>query len=81
MSRIISASILAADFAYLADDCNRVLASDANWLHIDVMDNHYVPNLSFGLDICSALRKANINAPMDVHLMVENPDQYIEKIC
>jgi ribulose-phosphate 3-epimerase len=81
MSRIISASILAADFAHLADDCHRVLASDADWLHIDVMDNHYVPNLSFGLDICSSLRKANITAPMDVHLMVQNPDQYIEKFA
>jgi ribulose-phosphate 3-epimerase len=81
MAKIISASILAANFADLANDCNRVLASEADWLHIDVMDNHYVPNLSFGLDICTALRKANITAPMDVHLMVDDPDGYIEKFA
>ena len=81
MSKIITASILAADFANLAQDCHAALDAGVNWLHIDVMDNHYVPNLSFGADICKSLRKAGINAPMDVHLMVADPEKYIQRFA
>lgn len=75
---IISASILSADFAHLADDVNAVLDAGVHHIHFDVMDHHYVPNLTFGADICSALRRAQITAPIDVHLMVEHPEKHIE---
>lgn len=76
--RLIAASILAADFAHLADDVNAVLQAGADSIHFDVMDHHFVPNLSFGACICSALREAGIKAPIDVHLMVSDPEFYIE---
>jgi ribulose-phosphate 3-epimerase len=75
---IISASILSADFAHLADDVNAALAAGADQIHFDVMDHHFVPNLSFGAVVCKALRKANITAPIDAHLMVTDPENYIE---
>jgi ribulose-phosphate 3-epimerase len=75
----ICPSILSADFAHLADDVNAVLAAGADRIHVDVMDNHYVPNLTFGPLVCHALRKAGINAPIDVHLMVEPVDELIPK--
>ena len=75
----ICPSILSADFANLADDVNAVLAAGADRIHIDVMDNHYVPNLTFGPLVCHALRKAGINAPIDVHLMIEPVDDLIPK--
>ena len=74
----LTASILSADFAHLAADCQAVIDAGFDSLHIDVMDHHYVPNLSFGPVVVQKLRKAGVTAPMDVHLMVENPDQYIE---
>lgn len=77
-SNILSASILSADFAHLADDVNKALAAGMHHIHFDVMDHHYVPNLSFGACICRALRNAGISAPIDVHLMVQHPEQYIE---
>lgn len=73
----ISASILSADLAHLADDVNKVLSAGADAIHVDVMDNHYVPNLTFGPLICKALRNANITAPLDVHLMVKPVDRLI----
>lgn len=75
---ILSASILAADFAHLADDIHAVLNCGVQYIHFDVMDHHYVPNLSFGAVVCESLRRAGIDAPIDVHLMVDNPEAYIE---
>lgn len=81
MTAIISASILSADFAHLADDCTQAIAAGANMIHFDVMDHHFVPNLSFGAVVCDSLRRAGLTAPIDVHLMVENPDQYIKSFA
>jgi ribulose-phosphate 3-epimerase len=77
MAIIISPSILSADFARLGDEVNAVLAAGADWIHFDVMDNHYVPNLTIGPLVCEALRKAGIKAPIDVHLMVSPVDQIV----
>ncbi len=77
MSIIISPSILSADFARLGEEVNAVLAAGADWIHFDVMDNHYVPNLTIGPLVCEALRKAGIEAPIDVHLMVSPVDPLV----
>ena len=74
---VIAPSILSADFARLGDDVNAVLAAGADWIHFDVMDNHYVPNLTIGPMVCSALRKYGITAPIDAHLMVSPVDRII----
>jgi ribulose-phosphate 3-epimerase len=71
---IIAPSLLAADFARLGDEANAV-AEDADWLHVDVMDNHYVPNLTIGLPVVSSLRKATA-MPFDCHLMIEAPERW-----
>ena len=76
---LIAPSILSADFARLGEEVERVLASGADVVHFDVMDNHYVPNLTFGSMICKALRDYGIDAPIDVHLMVSPVDGMIEK--
>ncbi len=76
-SPIIAPSILSADFARLGDDVNAVLAAGADWVHFDVMDNHYVPNLTIGPMVCEALRKHGVTAPIDVHLMVEPVDRIV----
>jgi ribulose-phosphate 3-epimerase len=73
----IAPSILSADFARLGEEVDAVLAAGADIIHFDVMDNHYVPNLTVGPMICSALRKYGITAPIDVHLMVEPVDDLI----
>ncbi len=75
---LIAPSILSADFARLGDEVNAVLAAGADVVHFDVMDNHYVPNLTIGPLICDALRKHGITAPIDVHLMVKPVDRLIE---
>jgi len=72
---VIAPSILSANFARLGEDVANVLASGADWVHFDVMDNHYVPNLTVGPLVCAALRKDGIQAPIDVHLMVEPVDR------
>ena len=73
----IAPSILSADFARLGDDVNAVLDAGADIVHFDVMDNHYVPNLTIGPMVCKALRKHGITAPIDVHLMVKPVDRMI----
>lgn len=75
---LIAPSILSADFARLGDDVQAVLDAGADVVHFDVMDNHYVPNLTFGAMICSALKDYGISAPIDVHLMVTPVDGMIE---
>jgi ribulose-phosphate 3-epimerase len=76
-SPIIAPSILAADFARLGEDTAAALAAGADWVHFDVMDNHYVPNLTIGPMVLSSLRKYGITAPIDVHLMVKPVDRIV----
>ncbi len=73
----IAPSILSADFARLGDEVDKVLASGADIVHFDVMDNHYVPNLTIGPLVCDALRNHGVTAPIDVHLMVKPVDRII----
>jgi len=75
---IIAPSILSADFAKLGEEVESVLNAGADWVHFDVMDNHYVPNLTIGPMVCSALREYGIKAPIDVHLMVQPVDRLID---
>jgi ribulose-phosphate 3-epimerase len=74
---VIAPSILSADFAHLGAEVDAVLAAGADWVHFDVMDNHYVPNLTIGPLVCEALRKHGVAAPIDVHLMVEPVDALV----
>jgi ribulose-phosphate 3-epimerase len=74
---VIAPSILSADFARLGEEVDNVLKSGADWVHFDVMDNHYVPNLTIGPLVCEALRRHGVTAPIDVHLMVEPVDRII----
>jgi len=77
----IAPSILAADFARLGEECQAVLAAGADVIHFDVMDNHYVPNLTIGPMVCKALRDHGISAPIDVHLMVSPVDELIGRFA
>ncbi|PHR46783.1 MAG: ribulose-phosphate 3-epimerase [Fluviicola sp.] len=77
MSTIVSPSILAADFANLERDVKMLNSSEADWIHIDIMDGQFVPNISFGLPVMKAIHK-HAEKPLDVHLMIETPDDYIE---
>lgn len=77
----IAPSILSADFARLGEEVDAVLAAGADIIHFDVMDNHYVPNLTIGPMVCQALRNYGITAPIDVHLMVEPVDDLIVKFA
>lgn len=74
---LIAPSILSADFARLGEEVDAVLAAGADWVHFDVMDNHYVPNLTVGPIVCEALRKHGVTAPIDAHLMIKPVDRII----
>ena len=76
-SPIIAPSILSANFARLGEEVDAVVAAGAGWIHFDVMDNHYVPNLTIGPLVCEALRKHGVSAPIDVHLMVKPVDRIV----
>jgi ribulose-phosphate 3-epimerase len=78
---IISPSILAADFARLGEEVENVISAGADWVHFDVMDNHYVPNLTVGPMVCKALRDYGVTAPIDVHLMVSPVDELIRSFA
>ena len=80
-STIIAPSILSADFARLGREVTDVLKAGADWVHFDVMDNHYVPNLTIGPMVCKALREHGIEAPIDVHLMVEPVDELVSQFA
>ena len=80
-STIIAPSILSADFARLGREVTDVLEAGADWVHFDVMDNHFVPNLTIGPMVCKALREHGIEAPIDVHLMVEPVDELVSRFA
>lgn len=76
-SFLIAPSILSADFAHLADEIERVTKAGADWIHVDVMDGHFVPNITIGAPVVKSLRRVT-RLPLDCHLMIENPEQYID---
>ncbi|WP_026450502.1 ribulose-phosphate 3-epimerase [Aequorivita capsosiphonis] len=77
---LIAPSVLAADFANLQRDIEMINNSEADWLHIDVMDGHFVPNISYGMPVIQAIKK-HATKPLDVHLMIEKPERYIEEFA
>ena len=77
MSTIVAPSILSADFGNLANDISMLNNSKADWIHIDVMDGNFVPNISYGMPVIKAIKK-HAKKPLDVHLMIEKPERYIE---
>jgi ribulose-phosphate 3-epimerase len=79
-TKLIAPSMLAADFANLQRDTELVNTSEADWFHIDVMDGHFVPNISYGMPVIQAIKK-HATKPLDVHLMIEKPERYIEEFA
>ena len=77
MKPIIAPSVLAADFANLQRDVEMINQSEADWIHVDIMDGRFVPNISFGLPVCEAIQR-HAKKPMDVHLMIEQPEKYLK---
>ncbi len=77
MKHLIAPSVLAADFANLERDCKMINESQADWFHIDIMDGVFVPNISFGMPVMAAIKK-HAKKPLDVHLMIVDPDRYVE---
>jgi len=75
--KMIAPSILSADFANLEKEIRAVVQAGANWIHVDVMDGHFVPNITIGAPVVKSLKKVS-PVPLDVHLMIENPEQYVE---
>jgi len=78
--RKLSASILAADFGRLAEQIHEAEQAGVDWIHVDVMDGHFVPNITIGLDVTRAIRKVT-KLPLDVHLMIENPELYVPRFA
>ena len=81
LNPIIAPSILSANFAKLGEEVDAVIAGGADWIHFDVMDNHYVPNLTIGPMVCAALKSHGVKSPIDVHLMVKPVDRLIDEFA
>ncbi len=77
MAAIVAPSVLAADFANLQRDIEMLNESKADWIHVDIMDGRFVPNISFGLPVCEAIKR-HAKKPLDVHLMIEEPEKYVD---
>ena len=77
MSHLVAPSILSCDFAYIARDVEMINSSKADWIHVDVMDGVFVPNMSFGIPVVAAMKRHS-NIPLDVHLMMVHPERYLK---
>lgn len=80
MSILVAPSILSADFTKLGEDIHAAESGGADWIHVDVMDGHFVPNITIGIPVVKSIRQAT-KLPLDVHLMIENPDQYVDRFA